>query len=308
MTFADYDLPKIDTNYETAALRAANLIPAPWVAKGLAFYTPGLLPHHDPADLHLVRHLDPKAKGQTNDKGELFFDYRKDFTTQKPGKFLTTFFADKLTTPRIADLAADFRTQGTPPKLNFARTADEIEDIYNRGPSSCMKKSKAEFHGAINSVRSYAGPDLAVAYLDKAGGKTVSARAICWPAKKIYGRMYGDSIALQFALTAAGYTDVYSGKVAREIEAAFTGARLTPLYMRDRVVRYRNTTGPVFYTPYGDGFAYAQYDADNHHLVVGREQNNKFNHILRGTISTGESQIDPTAFKALNIPEGAVCV
>jgi hypothetical protein len=91
-----------------------------------------------------------------------------------------------------------------PDPLKFATTPDEIERVYVEGPNSCMSHGANSFDSSCHPVRVYGAGDLAVAYL--AVGGTISGRALCWPEKKLYGRIYGDEHRMEVALSDAGYT------------------------------------------------------------------------------------------------------
>jgi hypothetical protein len=67
-----------------------------------------------------------------------------------------------------------------------------------------------------DAVRVYGAGDLAIAYLGPQDDAT--ARALCWPAKQVFGRIYGDGARLGQALMAMGYSE--AGRTG------FNGARL----------------------------------------------------------------------------------
>lgn len=81
-------------------------------------------------------------------------------------------------------------------ELKIARTPDEIELVYKGGPTSCMKT----YAGDTNEhpVRVYGDSDLGIAYFGMI--ENVIARAIVWPDKKLYGRLYGAGAILQTIL------------------------------------------------------------------------------------------------------------
>lgn len=91
-----------------------------------------------------------------------------------------------------------------PDAMKFATTADEIERVYVKGPNSCMSGTPDEYRSSVHPVRVYAAGDLAVAYL--MSGTAITARALCWPDKKVFGRPYGDEHRLIVALEAQGYS------------------------------------------------------------------------------------------------------
>lgn len=107
----------------------------------------------------------------------------------KPGKYLQQFFGDVLTQKQIT-FYAEWWAKGERPvsldidgsDLLFAQTPDEIVEVYAEGPSSCM-------HGS-DCVAVYGAGDLAVAYLKRKEDDKIIARALCWPEKKTFGRVY----------------------------------------------------------------------------------------------------------------------
>ena len=150
-------------------------------------------------------------------------------TPIKPGKYLKKFFGDVLTEEEIQQYAIEWSSWATPPILKVTQDADEIEEVYVNGPRSCM--SGQGFETGIHPSRVYAGPDLAVAYIGDLDG--ADARAVVWPEKKIYSRVYGDYHRMNHALAVAGYRE---GSIAE-----FRGARLR-----------RILDGRYFVVPYVD--------------------------------------------------------
>lgn len=94
--------------------------------------------------------------------------------------------------------------------VKFAKTPDEIEEVYtNYDPDcrevaeSCMRYEANYFASSEHPVRIYGAGDLAIAYLTNEDGQTI-ARALAWPAKRIYSRVYG-SCGLHVLLKKLGY-------------------------------------------------------------------------------------------------------
>lgn len=116
--------------------------------------------------------------------------------------------------------------------LSFATTPDEIEAVYCSGkpngdgqhsPTSCMSYRAANYRtGGIHPTRVYGAGDLAVAYLMRGVGR-ITARAVCWPAKKRVSTIYGDAGRLGPLLDAAGYA----------CNSDFFGARLLRMELTD---------------------------------------------------------------------------
>jgi hypothetical protein len=148
-------------------------------------------------------------------------------TRMKPGRYLNRFFPE-LGAKRIAFMA-EWWVSGQRPAvalegaMALATTGDEIVSVYEADVDSCMQGE--------DCVRVYAAGDLAVAYWTDGEGE-VTARALCWPEKGVYGRVYpspddeneGDErafgTALLQAMEAKGWTS------ARLRGQGFNGARL----------------------------------------------------------------------------------
>lgn len=108
----------------------------------------------------------------------------------KPGKYLQRFFGDKLEPKQIAFYAEWFAKGDKPAadrgEIKFATTEEAIKYVYMNGPQSCMKHEHS-------GVEVYAAGDLAIAYVEdetRAPKSTVVSRALCWPDKKVFGRVY----------------------------------------------------------------------------------------------------------------------
>jgi uncharacterized protein YeeX (DUF496 family) len=161
-------------------------------------------------------------------------------TRVKPGVYLTRYFETVLSREDIQRRAREFAGQYEDNVLQFATTADEIEQVYVNGPRSCMAGAASDYDSPIHPVRVYAAGDLAIAYLTADGD--ITARALCWPAKKVYGRIYGDEYRLGAALTAAEY---------KQQSSALYGAKLTRHEYDDNLV-----------CPYIDGAMSVEDDGD----------------------------------------------
>ena len=124
-------------------------------------------------------------------------------TITKVGRFLTRF-RPELGQDEIRKLAERYQAEQAQSVLTFATTEDEIEEVYVNGPHSCMAGGASKFDSSIHPARVYAAGDLAVAHIG------MESRVLCWPEKKIYGRIYGNTeaqrIRLEDALGDAGYS------------------------------------------------------------------------------------------------------
>lgn len=165
----------------------------------------------------------------------------------RPGKYLSTYAPEHLSIAQRDGYCAQCRA-ATGQAFALATTADDIEQVYVNGPDSCMGGSGHTLHDfcteGIHPTRAYAGGDLAVAYLGSPESH-ITARAVVWPERHIFSRVYGDP-ALGHLLQAAGYA---SGKM--------TGARLSLIHTSDkRIIR-----------PYIDGISYGK--VHDGHLILG---------------------------------------
>lgn len=121
-------------------------------------------------------------------------------TRMAPGRYLERFYP-YLSQRERNRLIATIDYAG---EILFATTADEIEMVYTTGPESCMSYSRDKFFRNEHPTRIYAGYDLAVAYLKR--NKRVSARAVVWPERKVYSRIYGDAARFKELIKGLGYT------------------------------------------------------------------------------------------------------
>ncbi len=169
----------------------------------------------------------------------------------KPGRYLGKFYSDCLT-PKQIQFYAQWWTTGSKPEtdsfkgaeLKFATTRDEIVAVYVDGPDSCMDGN--HFKGRNHPCSVYAAGDLGIAYLEMPDEgvaythKKIFARALVWPEKKVFGRVYPtlmywreDGFAVESESTdaqdllfnrlkAEGYKSINEG-------ANFNGARLLKL-------------------------------------------------------------------------------
>ena len=154
--------------------------------------------------------------------------------------------------------------------FKLATTEDEIERVYTNYVESgglgvsCMRYASHNFP-RVNSrhyhpTRVYAAGDLAIAYQANNDGKT-TARALCWPSKKLYSRVYAtlDNDALHVALKKAGYTQ---SRYYDRSNPSLSGARLLRVENDDGnlVAPYLDEVGAV--SDYG-GHLEIQLDGDH---------------------------------------------
>lgn len=166
-------------------------VPLPWAELLTSF--PEHFPHVSTEDGAKIAYTQDAAKGA----GDIQ-------TRVRPGKYLTQFYGLTFDAPTIARMAAEFSNQyGESNVLLFATTADDFERVYTNGPSSCMSYKASHFSSPCHPVRVYAGFDLQLAYMERDGN--ITARALVWPDKKIYSRIYGDDCRLTDLFDLAGY-------------------------------------------------------------------------------------------------------
>lgn len=143
-------------------------------------------------------------------------------TRIKPGRYLEKFkdVAYKYGIDLLVYIKR-FESLHSKKTVFFAKTADEIEAVYRRGPESCMSSDSyrrkqgwgwpepGKWPLDQHACRVYAAGDLQVAYLledDEKPKSKVIARSLVWPEKKTHSRCYGDEVRLKLLLGAAGYT------------------------------------------------------------------------------------------------------
>ena len=127
-----------------------------------------------------------------------------------PGTYLMKFGEGHLSQEQVDDYCGTVRAFGRP--LRIARTTEEILAVYLTGdtdeegchsPTSCMSHDVRKYSTKVHPVSVYGESDLGVAYLGEPGERIVS-RAVVWPNRKLYTRVYGDN-ALMTVLQANGY-------------------------------------------------------------------------------------------------------
>lgn len=142
-------------------------------------------------------------------------------TLMRPGRYLARYFSMHLSEQDIQGIATAFDSIYVLPILQLATTADEIVEVYMKGPNSCMSAPPQNYACGGHPARVYAGGDLAIAYLKQA--ERITARTVVWPARKQYwDNGYGDMVRLRVALRNAGFsrTNNMTGARLQRIEKA----------------------------------------------------------------------------------------
>lgn len=124
-------------------------------------------------------------------------------TVVRPGSYLKAHFERVMDYYGCSErrLVEQFMLAFGPIEVKFAATEEEIISVYEKGPPTCMVGR--HWPTERNPAYVYAAGDLQVAYLgtlDKA-----SARALVWPAKKRFSRVYGDIARITNGLERLGY-------------------------------------------------------------------------------------------------------
>ncbi len=144
-------------------------------------------------------------------------------TISRPSRYLANNYGLILTEDQRRELVAKYKKLYDKDNvLLFAYDAKDIERVYRQGPHSCMKSPSVR--SKVHPCRVYAGPDLAVAYVERTN-YGITARALCWPKKQLYSRIYGDVHLLENLLEEEGYE-----------QGDLEGARFTKLKQGNRYV------------------------------------------------------------------------
>lgn len=161
-------------------------------------------------------------------------------TRTTPGRYLRRYFGNILTAEQIEYWAVAWTDKFSPRSLQFASTPEDIARVYENGPHSCMAYPAGSFNSPVHPCSIYGAGDLAVAYITD--GDRITGRALVWPDRKVYGRIYGDVYRMETALEAEGFKQGRDG--------SFDGARLLNI-----------PAGDVYTMPYLD---YPLSAADDH--------------------------------------------
>ena len=215
------------TDRENARFDSGEYLPIPW--RAYAHKYPYHFAHMSIARPGLIAYTKTLEHG-INDRQ----------TIVKPGRYLTEYYADTFDHARITEYAA--QCSAAHMALQFATRADDIQTVYENGPRSCMSHDASDYSSPCHPVRVYADCDLAVAYCGPIDG--AYARAVVWPNKKHYQRIYGAVEMMRALLHDAGYT-----------RGSLDGARIRRITITGRKHCY--------VMPYVDGIAGAEeYDRE----------------------------------------------
>lgn len=152
----------------------------------------------------------------------------------KVGRYLHKYFDHVLTGSDVADWCAKVGVEDEDIKLSFASKADEIEKVYREGPHSCMSYDRSHFQAKVHPSVGYTTGDVEIAYLTRYDSATdsmrITARCVTRPAKKTFGRVYGDVQRIVPLLNRLGYKEDLKGcllgaRIKRIVEG---GAYIVP--------------------------------------------------------------------------------
>lgn len=179
-------------------------------------------------------------------------------------RYLARYFGDKLRSEEIAKISALY----TSPEyaLTIGNDAESFRFAYSNQDvksessfySSCMRYSREYFGTPCHPAETYAAGDLAIAYITSPDDSAkVLARAVIWPDKMQFVRVYGIDETIRVALV-----DMLE---SRGFERAddWRGARIRAIEFDGRLV-----------VPYIDGdITSLEYDDDDDVMTVSRHGN-----------------------------------
>ncbi|MHC2552425.1 hypothetical protein [Bradyrhizobium elkanii] len=146
-------------------------------------------------------------------------------TIVTPGRYLTRFYPE-VDDDRRRKLIAAIDPNS---EIKYATTQDEITWVYKEGPESCMDNRKARGFDQypVWPTAVYAAGDLVIAYQLNERNR-IQSRCLCWPEKKLFGRVFGDFQRMKAAMEAEGYTYIREdNKVEGNLQVGqFEGARI----------------------------------------------------------------------------------
>lgn len=179
-------------------------------------------------------------------------------------RYLARYFGDKLRSEDIAKISAIYAAQNY--NLIIGNDAESFrfaysgQDVKSESSTylSCMRYTKEYFGTPCHPAETYAGYGLSIAYIvDPDDDDKVIARAVIWPEKMRFVKVYGTDETIRIALV-----DMLE---SRGFERAddWRGARLSVVEFGGRIV-----------VPYIDGEVTSlEYDDDDDYMTVSRHGN-----------------------------------
>ncbi len=178
-----------------------------------------------------------------------------------PTAYLSRYFGQVLGQRDIRDIGSMFQTGSFELKTSFS--PDDFERIYEAAQNvcgdgssaeSCMRYPRRNFETPRHPSYAYGAGDLAIAWVDNEDG--VYGRAVIWPEKKTYVRVYGNNANYQALmhrlLRAQGYVHVKEFEGARLLKYALpeikhdNGMYYLAPYLDNRGTRYLREEGDFF--------------------------------------------------------------
>jgi hypothetical protein len=171
-------------------------------------------------------------------------------------------------------------------EVHFATTPEDIEYVYRNGPESCMDGKDGNVRNFCSlpmwPTSPYGAGDLAVAYTKNRQGR-IQSRAVCWPEKKLLGRIFGDYDRMLKVMVAEGYDYIRDDNraVGNRKAGVFIGAKLlkVPTGKKD----------DQFVVPYFDDIKVA-IDMGDHFLTAEQGEAGK-RWVASGSSSSGTSML-----------------
>ena len=185
-----------------------------------------------------------------------------------PGTYLERYYSSTFTPSQILSWVSQF-DDGY--QLNFATTADEIEQVYRNGPSSCMSHDPSAYFTPFHPVRVYGLPpsEVQLAYITGPNDpSTPIARCLVWPSQLKYSRRYSDTSGVTERLTAKLQKLGYSPD-----EDGLSGAKIAAV---------KHPSRPYFILPYIDWNGYVTEVHNQPYLLIG-------SHPTRGTLHLAQN-------------------
>lgn len=195
-------------------------------------------------------------------------------TALRPVRWLQTYAHARLDFRPDYPIAQALIGETTVAVLHYAKSQEEVRDIYENGPRSCMG-GKGPTTGTHHPAEAYFSPDLTVAYLKHEN--RITARAVVAPKLKLFGRIYGDGVRLSRLLQADGYN---------QAQGEILGVRLRKIeHKAPKGLRSKHER-KGFYLPYTDicTFVEDRGDPEFFYTIDGRHHNKP--HTLLPTKST----------------------
>jgi hypothetical protein len=214
-------------------------------------------------DIDHFLHLAEKKPGQlayTKDAAKGAQDLQSIISLQG---YIEAFASDMLP-EHLEEIKAEHEGQSlNDDDLKFAKTPAEITRVYTHYDRACSAVSNScmryDFDDGDDAAPCpkhpcsvYGAGDLAVAYTANDEGRT-TARALCWPDKKLYSRVYAnDGDKLHRLLKARGYRKSAGYYGDQDHEQSLEGARLLKITCED--------DSDVYLVPYCDDISNARRD------------------------------------------------